>query len=85
MLGFEVLKELYNYDLDFGNVWKCCFKGSINHFLKQEGCFFFIKDSKLCIPQCSLQRAIIQEAHGGGLARHFGRDKTLALDRKSVV
>ena len=43
------------------------------------GLLFFIKDSKLCIPQCSLQRAIIQEAHGGGLARHFGRDKTLAF------
>lgn len=33
VLGFEVLKELYNYDLDFGHVWKYFFKGSINHFL----------------------------------------------------
>ena len=47
MLGFEVLKELYNYDLDFGNVWKCCFKGSINHFLKQEG-FFFLSKTANC-------------------------------------
>ena len=77
MLGFEGLKELYNDDLDFGNAWKDCSKGSINHFLKQEG--FLFKDNRLCIPQCSLRRAIIQEAHGGGLAGHFGRDKTLAL------
>uniref|UniRef100_A0A2N9H3H4 Integrase catalytic domain-containing protein n=1 Tax=Fagus sylvatica TaxID=28930 RepID=A0A2N9H3H4_FAGSY len=47
VLGFEVLKELYKNDPDFGN--------------------------------CSLRRAIIQEVHGGGLARHFRRDKTLAL------
>ena len=33
MLGFEVLKELYDDDPDFGNVWKDCSKGSINHFL----------------------------------------------------
>ena len=74
MLGFEVLKELYDDDPDFGNVWKDCSKGSINHFLN-----FFPKDNKLCIPQCSLQRVIIQEAHGGGLVGHFGRDRTLAL------
>ena len=77
VLGFEVLKELYNDDLDFGDVWKDCSKGSINHFLNQES--FLFKDNKLCIPQCSLQWAIIQEAHRGGLARHFERDKTLAL------
>ena len=53
VLGFEVLKELYNDDLDFGDVWKDCSKGSINHFLNQES--FLFKDNKLCIPQCSLQ------------------------------
>ena len=34
VLGFEVLKELYNDDPDFGNVWKDFSKGSVNHFLK---------------------------------------------------
>ena len=77
VLGFEVLKELYKNDPDFGNVWENCSKGSFNHFLVQEG--FLFKNNRLCIPQCSLRRAIIQEVHGGGLAGHFGRDKTLAL------
>uniref|UniRef100_A0A2N9GDV0 RNA-directed DNA polymerase n=1 Tax=Fagus sylvatica TaxID=28930 RepID=A0A2N9GDV0_FAGSY len=61
VLGFEVLKELYKNDPDFGNVWESCSKGSFNHFLVQEG--FLFKNNKLCIPQCSLRRAIIQEAH----------------------
>ena len=85
VLGFEVLKELYNDNPDFDDVWKDCSKWSINHFLKQEG--FLFKDNRLCIPQCSLRREIIEEAHGRGLvghfgrglAWHFGRDKTLAL------
>jgi hypothetical protein len=77
VLGFEVLKEMYKNDPDFGNVWESCSQGSFNHFLVQEG--FLFKNNKLCIPQCSLRRAIIQEVHGGGLAGHFGRDKTLAL------
>jgi hypothetical protein len=77
VLGFEVLKELYKNDPDFGNEWESCSQGSFNHFLVQEG--FLFKNSRLCIPQCSLRREIIQEVHGGGLAGHFGRDKTLAL------
>ena len=83
MLGFEVLKGLYNDDLDFGNVWKDFSKGSVNHLLKQEG--FLLKNNILCIPQCSLRRAIIQEAQGGGLVGHFGRDKTLALVQNSQM
>jgi hypothetical protein len=57
VLGFEMLKELYKNDPDFGNVWENCSKGSFNHFLVQEG--FLFKNNRLCIPQCSLRRAII--------------------------
>ena len=59
-----------------------CSNGSINHFLKQEG--FQFKENRLCIPQCSLRRAIIQEAHGVSTAGHFGRYKTLALVQKKL-
>jgi hypothetical protein len=48
VLGFEVLKELYKNDPDFGNMWENCSKGSSNHFLVQEG--FLFKNNKLCIP-----------------------------------
>ena len=30
------------------NVWKCCSKGAVNHFLKQGG--FIFKGNKLGIP-----------------------------------
>jgi hypothetical protein len=51
--------------------------------LLQDG--FLFKHNHLCIPQCSLREAIIKEAHGGGLAGHFGRDKTLALVQENFI
>ena len=45
--------------------------------LKQYG--FLFKNDTLCIPQTSLHESLLREAHSGGLAGHFGRDKTLAL------
>jgi hypothetical protein len=57
VLGFKVLKELYKNDPNFRNVWESCSKSSFNHFLVQEG--FLFKNNRLCIPQCSLRRAII--------------------------
>ena len=35
------------------------------------------KGGQLCIPDCSMRENIIWEKHSGGLARHFGMDKTL--------
>nr|GEX57891.1 hypothetical protein [Tanacetum cinerariifolium] len=49
-------------------------------FSKLDGYLF--KGVRLCIPLCSLCEAIILEGHAGGLAGHFGRDKTLALLRE---
>ena len=74
---------MYKNDPNFGNVWENCSNGSFNHFLVQEG--FLFKNNRLCIPQYSLQRAIIEEVHGGGLAGHFGRDKTLALVQENFL
>ena len=45
--------------------------------MMQEGLLF--KDSKLCIPRCSMRENSIQEKHSGGLSIHFGQDKTFAL------
>ncbi|GJT87586.1 transposon ty3-I gag-pol polyprotein [Tanacetum coccineum] len=49
-------------------------------FSKLNGYLF--KGAWLCITLCSLREAIVFEDHAGGLAGHFGRDKTLALLRE---
>jgi hypothetical protein len=45
-------------------------------FTLQEGLLF--KGIKLCIPKCSMTKNLLQEKHSGGLAGHFGNDKTYA-------
>ncbi|PKI45216.1 hypothetical protein CRG98_034394 [Punica granatum] len=77
VLGFEIIKELYEEDVDFSKTWRECSKGPWKDFLVHDDYLF--KSNELCIPQCSLREAIIKEAHEGGLGGHFGRDKTLAL------
>ncbi|GJZ52252.1 reverse transcriptase domain-containing protein [Tanacetum coccineum] len=36
VLGFEVIKDLYEDDCDFGTTWKSCCKGPVNDFLRYE-------------------------------------------------
>ena len=40
----------------------------------QDGLLF--RNSRLCIPKCSMRDNLIREKHSGGLASHFGHDKT---------
>jgi hypothetical protein len=40
---------------------------------------FLFRINKLCIPACSVRHVILQEAHAGGLAGHFGVKKTLDM------
>jgi hypothetical protein len=42
----------------------------------QEGLLF--KGSQLCIPKCSMRENLLKEKHSGGLAGHFGHDKTFS-------
>jgi len=41
----------------------------------QEGLLF--RGGQLCIPNCSMRENIVREKHSGGLAGHFGINKTL--------
>jgi hypothetical protein len=81
-LGFEQLKEMYGEDPNFKEDYEAC----ENHLLRdrspwmeyliQDGLLF--KSDQLCIPKCSMRDSLLKEKHSGGLARHFGHDKTFS-------
>ncbi|KAF7835417.1 Transposon Ty3-G Gag-Pol polyprotein [Senna tora] len=77
LLGFELLKGLYESDCDFCKIWSACEKHGMQDFYRCDG--FLFKKDKLCIPNCSMRELLVIETHGGGLMGHFGVDKTLAL------
>ena len=77
VVGFDVLKELYEEDADFGEIWKACTDKPFKDFVRMDG--FLFQGNTLCIPSCSLRLSILDELHGGTLGGHFGEAKTLAL------
>nr|GEV97955.1 RNA-directed DNA polymerase [Tanacetum cinerariifolium] len=77
--GFDTFRTLYQDDPDFRTIWSSCATTPFRDFSTQQGYLF--KGRRVCIPMCSLRDSIILESHAGGLAGHFGRDKTLALLR----
>lgn len=79
--GFDTFRVLYKDDPDFRDIWAACSTGFVTHFLISDG--FLFRGIRLCIPTCSLRDSIILESHAGGLAGHFGRDKTLHIVRES--
>ncbi|GKV26633.1 hypothetical protein SLEP1_g35898 [Rubroshorea leprosula] len=79
--GFEVIKELYKDDPDFSSIWEATSNQAFQQYHCQQDYLF--KGNRLCVPCCSLRDSIIWEAHNGGLAGHFGRDKTLALAKEN--
>lgn len=49
-------------------------------FIIQDG--MLLRGSQFCIPKSSMRENVIKENHSGGLAQHFGRDKTISLVNK---
>ncbi|XP_017644431.1 uncharacterized protein LOC108485084 [Gossypium arboreum] len=77
LLGFEFMKDLYETDADFGEIYKSCLHGAIDKYFQHEGYLFL--EGKMCIPQGSVQEMLVNEAHSGGLMGHFRVAKTLAM------
>ncbi|KAK1595958.1 hypothetical protein QYE76_059205 [Lolium multiflorum] len=78
ILGLEEIKELYPSDSFFGPIFeKCSIDRGFDDFYLHDGYLF--KANKICIPESSLRKLLLQESHGGGLMGHFGREKTYAM------
>ncbi|XP_052481184.1 uncharacterized protein LOC128035478 [Gossypium raimondii] len=76
LLGFVFLKEMYVDDVDFGAIYKSCENKAVDKYFRFDG--FLFHESKLCVPQSSIRKLLVIEAHGGGLMGHFGVAKTLS-------
>ncbi|XP_071727878.1 uncharacterized protein [Rutidosis leptorrhynchoides] len=77
VLGFSFVKELYEADPDFAPILNCSPAEFKRDYVEHYG--FLFKGSRLCISKDSIRELLIREAHGGGLAGHFGINKTLEI------
>ncbi|KAK8928243.1 hypothetical protein KSP39_PZI017395 [Platanthera zijinensis] len=78
--GFERVRHDYPECPDFGDIYSALSRDPLElreGFIISDGYLFY--ESRLCVPQTSLQEFLIWELHVGGEAGHFGRDKTIAL------
>jgi hypothetical protein len=79
-LGFDSLKDMYRDDSDFKDAYEACENLVLRdrsqwiEYLIQDGLLF--KGNQLCIPKSSMRENLLKEKHSGGLAGHFGHDKT---------
>jgi hypothetical protein len=81
-LGFDDLREMYIDDPDFKELYEAAEnpilrdRSQWEEYMIQEGLLY--KGNQLCIPKCSMRENLLKEKHSGGLAGHFGHDKTFA-------
>ncbi|KAJ0454022.1 putative nucleotidyltransferase, Ribonuclease H [Helianthus annuus] len=79
ILGFDLLKNEYSSDPDFGELYTTCQSHAKGEYHVLDG--FLFKRHQLCVPRHSIRLIIIQEAHEGGLAGHLGVEKTVHMLR----
>ena len=53
LLGFELIKELYVSDADFGQIWAACAESGYADFYRHDGYLF--KKDRLCVPKSSVR------------------------------
>jgi hypothetical protein len=73
--NLESLCDLYATDVDFPEPYCLCSMGKAwDKFHIHDGYLF--RANKLCVPESSVRLLLLQESHAGGLAGHFGHEKT---------
>jgi hypothetical protein len=81
-LGFENLRDTYAGDADFVEAYEAAENPVLRtrspwiDYMIQNGLLF--RGNQLCIPNFSMRENLLKEKHSGGLAGHFGHDKTFA-------
>jgi hypothetical protein len=86
-LGFDNLKDMYASDADFAEAYEAAENPVIKDrspwidYMIQNGLLF--RGNQLCIPNFSMRENLLKEKHSGGLAGHFGHDKTFANLREA--
>jgi hypothetical protein len=79
-LGFDSLKDMYRDDSDIKDAYEACENHVLRdrsqwiEYLIQDGLLF--KGNQLCILKSSMRENLLKEKHSGGLAGHFGHEKT---------
>jgi hypothetical protein len=80
--GFENLKDMYAGDADFAEAYEAAENLVLRDrspwidYMIQNGLLF--RGNQLCIPNFYMRENLLKEKHSGGLAGHFGHDKTFA-------
>jgi hypothetical protein len=81
-LGFDDMRDMYADDLDFTEAYEAAENPVLRdrsqwiEYMIQDRLLF--KGNQLCIPNCSMRENLLKKKHSGGLAGHFGHDKTFA-------
>ena len=78
VVDFEQIKREYELCPDFCDIYAELKDGitrEVDGYIIHDGFLFFGR--KLCIPQTSLREFLVWELHAGGLAGHFGNEKTI--------
>ena len=78
VVGFDQIKKQYDTCPDFGKIHQALSIGpSKEHsqYTLLDGYLF--KENRLCIPKTSVREFLVWETHAGGLAGHFGKNKTI--------
>ena len=81
IIGFDFLKELYQKDEDFEEIWeKCSTRQPAKDYHIMDD--FLFKENRLCVSRTSLKGNVIRDLHREGLGGHFERDKTVVSVEK---
>ena len=78
VVGFERLKEEYEFCPNFKKIYESVKLGpstEFSEYVLRDGYLF--KENRLCVPKTSLKDFLIWKIHAGGLAGHFGCNKTI--------